>query len=259
MRYTVADNGVPYFQFESIPPERVAHGVFTRAGGISPDPWPGLNFSTTVGDSAANVLHNQRLAHEALGLDADRMINRHLMHTARTWHVSAADIGRPAPHADGAVSREAALSFVMTSADCQTILAYDPIHHLLAAAHAGWRGTVAGMAMSLIHAMQREGSEVAEIRVALGPAIGPCCYEVGDAVVAAAKTWPEGNGWVQRQDNGRFHFDLSAANAAIMRRVGVRHIEQSGLCTACRTDLFYSHRAEPPTTGRFALIAALRP
>lgn len=259
MNYQIAANGVPYFQFETIPADRVTHGIFTRAGGVSPDPWPGLNFSTMVGDSVQNVRQNNDLAHRALDLDPQRMIDRYLQHTARTWHVDEAQLGHVAPHADGAVTRTAGLSFVMTAADCQPLLAYDPERHVLGVAHAGWRGTLGGMALSLIRAMVIEGSDPAAIVVALGPAIGACCYEVGDEVASRARTWPEGASWLHRNARQRYQLDLNAANEAILGHAGVRRIETSPFCTACRTDLFYSHRAEPPTTGRFAMIAALRP
>ncbi len=259
MQQRTAPNGVPYYQFESIPDGRVAHAVFTRHGGVSPAPWAGLNFSITVGDSRENVRRNHDLAHEALGLDPTRMMDRYLMHTSRVWHVGESDLGAAAPFADAAVTRVPDLSFVMTSADCQTILAYDPARHVLGVAHAGWRGTLAGMALSLVQAMEVEGSQAADLRVGLGPAIGPCCYEVGEEVAERARSWPDGEAWLRPGREGRFFFDLDAANEALLRRAGVRSIERAALCTACRTDLFYSHRAEPPTTGRFAMLAALRP
>ncbi|MDQ4078637.1 MAG: peptidoglycan editing factor PgeF [Chloroflexota bacterium] len=258
MRYEIASNGIPFLQFESIPVERVVHGVFTRHGGVSLEPWAGLNFSITVGDSHENVRQNHVLAHEALGLDPARMMDRHLMHTSRTWHADERHLGMDAPLADAAVTRTPYLSFVMTSADCQTILAYDPVRHVLGVAHAGWRGTLDGIALSLVQAMEVESSRARDLRVALGPAIGHCCYEVGPEVAACAAMWPGGEQWVYVGPRGREMLDLAAANESILRRAGVVHIEHSNLCTACRTDLFYSHRAEPPTTGRFALVAALR-
>ncbi len=189
----MAANRIPYFQFETIPCERVAHGVFTRHGGVSPEPWAGLNFSITVGDSRENVRRNNELAHQALGLDPARMMDRYLKHTTAIWHVGERDLGREAPFADGAVTRAAQLSFVMTSADCQGLLAYDPVRHVLGMAHAGWRGTLDGIARSLVQAMVVEGSRAADLRVGLGPAIGACCYEVGPEVEGVARTWPEGD------------------------------------------------------------------
>ncbi|MGH2541889.1 MAG: peptidoglycan editing factor PgeF [Ardenticatenaceae bacterium] len=257
MIYQTAPNGVPYLQFESIPANRVAHGVFTRHGGVSPAPWESLNFSIKVGDSRERVRRFHALGHEALGLNPARMMDRYLLHTSRVWHVSEDDLEVDAPEADAAVTRTPLLSFVMTSADCQTMLAYDPVRHILGAAHAGWRGTLNGIALSLVQAMKVEGSRARDLRMALGPAIGPCCYEVGPEVAARALAWPGGEEWLQPGPRAREMLDLDAANEALLRRAGVRHVERANLCTACRTDLFFSHRAERPVTGRFALVAAL--
>jgi polyphenol oxidase len=254
--YELADNGVPYFRFESIPADRVAHGVFTRHGGVSPTPWSSLNFSITVGDTPENVAQNRVLAHEALALDPARLMDRYIAHTAITWHVDERHLGLTAPHADGVVTRAPNLSLMMTFADCQPLLAYDPARHILGVAHAGWRGTLDGMALSLVRAMEAEGSRPGDLLVGLGPAIGACCYEVGEEVAVQALTWPRGGEWLRPGQNSRPHLDLSAANEAILRAVGVQHIERADLCTACRTDLFFSHRAER-RTGRFALVASL--
>lgn len=257
MIYEVAENEVPYFRFESIPAERVAHGIFTRHGGISPEPWSTLNFSITVGDSPENVGRNRVLAQEALGLDPSRLVDRYIAHTSRTWHVDERHLGVEAPYADGVVTSTPNLSLMMTFADCQPLLVYDPTRHALGIAHAGWRGTLDGMALSLVRAMEAEGSRAPDLMAALGPAIGVCCYEVGEEVAALARTWPEGETWLTPGPNGRAHLNLTAANEAILRHAGVRHIEKADLCTACRTDLFFSHRAERQT-GRFAMLAALR-
>lgn len=255
---SLSPGGLRYLSFESIPTDRVPHGIFTRAGGVSPEPWASLNFSITVGDSSDNVRENTRLAHHALGLDPARQMDRFIAHTTRTWHVGEAQLGESAPHADALLTHTPNLSLTMTFADCQPLLAYDPVRHALAVAHAGWRGTVAGMALSLVRAMEAEGSRAADLRVGLGPAIGPCCYEVGQEVTTQAATWPGGERWLVPGPNGRPHLDMSAANEAILRGAGVVHIERADLCTACHTDRFYSYRAERPVTGRFALIAALR-
>ncbi|MBA3533280.1 MAG: peptidoglycan editing factor PgeF, partial [Ardenticatenales bacterium] len=165
-------------------------------------------------------------------------------------------LGVQPPLADAVVTGTPGLSLLMTFADCQPLLAYDPVRHWLGVAHAGWRGTLAGMALNLVRALEAEGSRAGDLRVALGPAIGPCCYEVGPDVEAQAESWPGGAQWFRRE-SGHLFFDLSAANEAILRQAGVEHIERAELCTACRTDLFFSYRAERPLTGRFALIAAL--
>lgn len=249
----------PYLQFETFPTERLRHGIFTRHGGVSPSPWASLNFSVTVGDSADRVARNSALAHAALGLDPARTADRNIAHTSRIWHVGAKNGRQAAPRSDGAVTGTDDLPLLMTFADCLPILAYDPVQHRLGVAHAGWRGTVDGVALSLVHALRVAGSEAADLLVGLGPAIGPCCYEVGENVAARARAWPAGDRWLRPGRRGRPHFDLAAANEAILRRAGVRQIERAGHCTACRVDLFFSHRGEPPLTGRFALLAALAP
>lgn len=258
MIHETSPAGVRYARFRSIPSERVAHGVFTRHGGISPAPWSSLNFSITVGDSHENVRRNSALAHEALGLDPARQIDRYIAHTTRVWHVSEREVGVDAPPADAVVTATPGISLVMTFADCQPLLLYDPVRHALAVAHAGWRGTVAGMALSLVRAMEAEGSRAGDLRAALGPAIGGCCYEVGAEVAEIAASWPGGDRWLAPAPGDKFLLDMSAANEALLRRAGVTEIERADLCTACHTDLFYSYRAERPVTGRFALIAALR-
>lgn len=258
MIHETASNGVRYLRFKSIPPERVAHGVLTRHGGVSPTPWQNLNFSVTVGDSAQNVRRNSVLAHEALALEPSRQMDRYIVHSTRVWHVDERHLGMKSPPCDALVTRTPKLSLLMTFADCQPILAYCPVQHTLGVAHAGWRGTLAGMALSLVRGMEAEGCHASDLLVGLGPAIGNCCYEVGADVVEDATKWPGGEAWLRPKANGRFLLDLNAANEAILRHAGVKHIEKTRLCTACRTDLFFSYRGERPVTGRFALLASLQ-
>ena len=259
MIHEIGPNGIPYLRFESIPFERVAHGVMTRHGGVSPAPWESLNFSITVGDEYENVRQNSVLAHDALELDVSRQIDRYIAHTNRVWHVDERHLGVEAPYSDAIVTRTANLSLVMTFADCQPLIAYDPVQHILGVAHAGWRGTLAGVALSLVRAMQAEGSQASDLRAGLGPAIGNCCYEVGPDVLDHASSWPDSEAWFLPGKGDRLLLDMNAANESIFRRAGVIHVEKSEQCTACNTDTFFSYRGERPITGRFALIASLRP
>lgn len=258
MIHEIGPNGIPYLRFESIPFERVAHGVMTRHGGVSPAPWESLNFSITVGDEHENVRRNSILAHQALALDPTRQIDRYITHTNRVWHVDERHLGQEAPYSDAIVTRTPNLSLVMTFADCQPLMAYDPVQHILGVAHAGWRGTLAGVALSLVRAMEAEGSQASDLRAGLGPAIGKCCYEVGPDVLDHAINWPDGETWFLPGKGDRLLLDMNAANESIFRRAGVMHIEKSEECTACHTETFFSYRGERPVTGRFALIASLR-
>jgi YfiH family protein len=145
-------------------------------------------------------------------------------------------------------------------ADCTPVLIYDPAHHAIAVIHSGWRGTVQGIVRAAVNAMKEAyGSLPAELVAAIGPSIGPCCYEVGvevEEAVRAAFANPEE--LLPRRLTGRRHFDLWAANRCWLGDEGVRQIEIAELCTACHTADFYSHRAEHGRTGHFGAIMELR-
>lgn len=154
--------------------------------------------------------------------------------------------------ADAVVSNVPGLHFLLTFADCVPLLFIDPVQEVMGAAHAGWRGTAAGMASAVVAALERGfGSRPEDILTAIGPSIGPCCYEVGDDVPASFRCC----GFTPVMCGNRL--DLWESTVLQLERVGVRAIEVAGLCTSCHTDRFFSHRAEGGVTGRFALVAGL--
>jgi len=133
------------------------------------------------------------------------------------------------------------------------------VHHAVGLAHAGWRGVASGVAPATVQAMVAAfGARPVDLWAGIGPAIGPQHYEVGAEVVAAIDaTLPDGEtASIQRE--GRWYVDLPQALEMQLRAVGVRQVEQSGLCTASRTDEWYSHRAEAGRTGRFGVLVMLR-
>jgi hypothetical protein len=111
----------------------------------------------------------------------------------------------------------------------------------------------------MVHAMEEAfGSEPQSLLSAVGPCIGPCCYEVGDAVISAVHdAFADPCALLVDHGEAQVHFDLPAANRRNLQRAGVRQIETAGLCTACHTDLFFSHRAESGRTGRFGAMLML--
>ncbi|RME10651.1 MAG: peptidoglycan editing factor PgeF [Ardenticatenia bacterium] len=246
---------IPAYRFTRL--TRVRHAIFTRHGGVSQPPFDTLNVSWAVGDDEAAVRENVRRLYAALGADAARAVRVRMVHGTRVALVSAADAGKRLPDTDGLITAERGLPLAMTFGDCQPLVLYDPEHHAVGLAHAGWRGTLGGIAFSLVRAMQVAfGARPERLQAFLGPAIGVCCYEVGENVARAARTWPGGDAWLHERD-GRLFFDLSAANRALFQRMGVEVIEEAGLCTACRTDEFFSYRREKPATGRFGVIVEL--
>lgn len=251
---------LPFYIFETLVEAPLQHAVLTRHGGVSRGPYRSLNLSLVVGDDEAAVHENIRRAYTTIGSEPERGVRPWMVHSSRTRAVERRHAGQRMPACDGLVTAAPGLPLVMTSGDCQPILIYDPVHHALALGHAGWRGTLAGIALSLVEALRVNfGSRPRTLRAALGPAIGACCYEVGPEVVARA-AWPGSERWF-RLNGRRPHFDLTAANTDLLLRAGIpaANIEQANLCTGCRTDEFFSYRKEKPVTGRFAVLAMLAP
>ena len=147
---------------------------------------------------------------------------------------------------------------LMRFGDCAPILFFDPVRRVIGMAHAGWRGVVAGSVGATVRTMvERLDCAPADIWAGIGPTIGPCCYEVGSDVVEAVEAACPPGVDVVRRVNGRVHLDLPAAVQAQLRAAGLERIENAGLCTACRVDEFFSHRAEHGCTGRFGIVMGL--
>jgi polyphenol oxidase len=254
-------NNIPLFRFESLPENgRLQHAVFTRQGGVSPAPFDSLNLSVSVADEKARVYTNRRRAYGLYGRDTHTVVHAHLVHGAEVAPVTQADNGTWVEHVDGIVTNEPGCALTMNFADCAPIFLYDPVHHAVGLGHAGWQGAVKDLPGAMARAMQAEfGSNPADLLAAVGPCIGPCCYEVGKPVIGLARQAFSDPDTLLRPSstNGRPHFDLPEANRRNLARAGVRHVEMSGLCTACHTDLFFSHRAERGKTGRFGAILIL--
>ncbi len=256
-------SGIPFLRFESLPDNgRVQHAIFTRQGGVSPAPFASLNLSVSVPDEKERVYANRRRAYGVYGRDTHTVVHAHLVHGRDVACVTQANNGTWLPEVDAILTNQPGCALTMNFADCTPILLYDPVHHAIGLGHAGWQGTVKDLPGAMVAAMQREfGSDPAELIAGVGPCIGPCCYEVGEVVVTAVHAAfpdPETLFLPNLQSpisNPRF--DLPEANRRNLQRAGVRHIELADLCTACRTDLFFSHRAEQGKTGRFGSIFIL--
>ena len=260
---------VPLWRFASLVGNgRFPHAIFTRRGGVSPAPFATLNLSVSVPDEKERVYANRRLAYGVYGRDTDTVVHAHLVHGRDVARVTQADNGTWIPHVDGIITNELGCALTLNFADCAPIFLLDPVQQAIGLGHAGWQGAVKDLPGAMVRAMQREfGSQPADLWAAVGPCIGPCCYEVGEVVITAVQgafVAPETllttqNGKVKSlaTPSVRPHFDLPEANRRNLLRAGVQQIELSGLCTACRTDLFFSHRAEKGKTGRFGTIFVL--
>jgi YfiH family protein len=253
-------NGLVTYSFENLADSGLVHAVFTRLGGVSLGPFSSLNVGNSVGDDPTAVAENHARIYAHLDLESMRIVTPHQVHSNRVVAVSAGDAGQSLSSTDGLVTGTPLIGLLLRFADCQPILLYDPVRHALGLVHAGWRGVAQGIASRAVEAMQEAfGSEPQDLLAGLGPAIGPCCYVVGDNVAAAmGYALPDWQQVMNPLSEGQWRLDLPAANAQHLTSAGVLNIEQADLCTSCHNDLFFSHRADRGRTGRFAVAAYLK-
>ena len=171
----------------------------------------------------------------------------HLLHQVHGVAVHRAPWeGRPT--GDAAVAEAPGLLLGIETADCQPVLLVDPARRAVAAAHAGWRGTAAGVARAALDALVAGGTRPADVIAALGPNIGPCCYEVGPELVEAFG--PGGGAFFRPGRGDRLMLDVRAANVAQLRAAGVGAIHHVSDCTRCEADKYHSYRREGKEGGR---------
>jgi YfiH family protein len=232
-----------------------AHGFTTRAGGVSPPPWDGLNLGGAVGDEPSRVAENWRRLEAGTGL---RFARVRQVHGARVIRADAPC--DPAEEADVVLSAAAGVAACVSIADCVPILLADPESGAVGAVHAGWRGTLAGAAARAVEAMRAEfGAPAERLLAAIGPSIGACCYEVS-ADVAGPFREAFGPAAVRERPGAAPHVDLWAANHAVLAHAGVapERTHVLGACTACDRDRFFSHRRDRGRTGRQVAFIAPR-
>lgn len=265
---------VPLVHFPSLAAfPGLVHAVSTRRGGVSQGPFASLNLGWTVGDDRANVETNTRRLAAALEVRREDFTTTWQVHGNRIVCATESDRGAMIGQADGIITAVPGLPLTQRYGDCTPLLVYDPRRHAIGLAHAGWRGTVVDVAGALVAAMvEAFGSDPQDLSAVIGPAIGPCCYEVGPEVVGVVqRAFAQVDGLLtepsvqtRREDDGsasgpsRLHFDLWEANRRLLAQAGVGHVTVSGVCTRCHRDTYFSHRGDHGRTGRFGAVMMLR-
>jgi polyphenol oxidase len=222
----------------------VAHGFFTRQGGVSGGPYASLNCSLSGGDSADAVLRNRAAAARALGAQPDRLVGLMQVHGQDVVTVTQPWAPGAGPRADAMVTDRPDIALGIITADCTPVLLADARAGVVGAAHAGWRGAVAGVIEATIAAMVRLGAQPASIAAAIGPCIHQQSYEVGadlrDAVLghdaASARCFAAG-----RRDS-RWQFDLPGYCACRLAAAGIHLIATIDADTAADEARFFSYR-----------------
>jgi YfiH family protein len=263
-------DGLRAYRFETFPADRVDTLVSTRDGGVSQGSYASLNLGLHVRDADADVVTNRERFFAAFGQPLAASVWCLQIHADAVHVVGETDLGRGARSLEGVIADTDALvtdrpgvPLCVLLADCVPVALYDPEHHAIGLAHAGWKGTVARISSRTVEVMREAyGSDPAQLIAGIGPSISPDRYEVGENVIAPARE-AYGDAPVLRDlGGGKALFDLWAANALDLEQAGVprARIEISGISTIDSLDEFYSHRFEgsPAThTGRFATVVTL--
>jgi polyphenol oxidase len=186
--------------------------------------------------------------------DAGRLLLLRQVHGAR---VASAPWSEP-PEADAAVADAPGILLGIQTADCLPLLVVDPVRRAVAAAHAGWRGTAQGVAREAVRTLVAQGSRPQQLLAALGPGIGPCCYEVGDELREAFG--PGGQRFFRAGPRGRPQLDVRAANTSQLEEAGLplEAIHQVAECTCCLASRYHSYRRDGPGAGRMVSFVGFR-
>lgn len=254
-------DGLPAYQFEAwLGQSHLVHAIFTRHGGVSRPPYATLNLSRAVGDDPSAVEHNHARIYRALRISRSQVVGSHLMHGAAIRVVTGQENGGAPVAADGLVTAQPGVMLSMRFADCVPILFHDPRRRAVGLVHAGWRGTLQAVASAAVRAMMEQlGCAAHDITAVIGPSIGPCCYEVGSEVVRTLyAALPDMAAALLRREGQRVYLDLWQANQQQLLAAGVGHVYSMALCTACRRDIFFSHRGDGGRTGRFGVVIGYR-
>ncbi len=229
------------------------HGFMGRRGGKSGGLYASLNTSYRVGDDPKVVSQNVCDMKLAVGIHDGRIITMKQVHGDNVVNVEETNI-KEAGESDAMVTRKTDAFLAVLTADCVPILFVVPQKRIVAVAHAGWRGTLAGIAEKLVRKLTEETHLApGEIQAAMGPAIGGCCYEVGaDVVQPMMARWGSLARCSLQETEAKSYLDLRTLNRGILENAGVpsSQIYLLGPCTCCAAEEYFSYRRERRETGR---------
>ena len=246
-------NGVSYLQFPNLVvfPD-LGHGVFTRNGGFSKEPYTSLNVSYGVGDDSEVVEQNRAIV--SMCMDNNELIFARQVHDTGIVIVSGQGMDTPVfPAGDAMISDIDNKMLVIKVADCQSVLIYDPVRKVAANVHSGWRGSIKNVIGCTVSTMkERFNCRSSDLVAGISPSLGPCCAEFVNYDKEIPKEF-------SKYKINSDHFDFWQMSIDQLCNEGVRHanIYSSKICTKCNTSLFFSYRGEK-NTGRFASVIGLK-
>lgn len=236
--------------------KRISHSFLTRKGGVSPSPFVSLNFSAKEGDSWENIQYNERAVGEAFGFSPSSLVTLNQVHGNKVIVIKKTGekaLSKVDFNGDAIITNQRGFALGILTADCLPILIDDPSKGVIGAVHAGWKGTSLRIVQKTLLAMEK-AFEVKpdDVKVALGPSIGPCCYEVDDKVLKPLRK----SLTKEMIPVGKRMLNLAQINRRLLLEVGVKEesIELVNICTSCRKDLFFSYRRDGKTGRQLSFI-----
>lgn len=263
-------DGVGFLTFPTLSAlDFVNHAFSTRIGGVSSDEFKAMNLNFKRGDSPERVTENYKIFCKAAGFDYESLVSSSQDHNTNVRCVTKEDrgIGIYRPHdmesVDALVTNEAGVTLVTHYADCTPLLFADPEKRVIALAHAGWRGTVNKIGEATVDIMQEKyGCDPTDIIAVVGPAIGPCCYEVDTPVFEqfASLTELKPAYFTKSLGHGKYLVDLKETNRRMLMEAGLLsiNITISDVCTRCNSGLLYSHRASKGKRGGLVAMMSIK-
>lgn len=247
----------------------VPHMFSTRHGGISGGVFSSLNFAAGAGevrDTPENIIKNHSLAAGVFGLTERDICRSYQTHSANVEIVGSAHKGTGISKepflqgVDGLVTKEENIILSVRTADCVPVLLYDKKNRVCAAVHAGWRGTLAGIAENAIEKMRSLEAHTDYIAAAIGPCAGACCYEVGGELRESFVNTDKAFGRCFEERGSSIYMDLTAANLLLLMKSGIKweNISAANLCTCCNGGDFFSHRRDGSNRGTMSALIVIK-
>lgn len=244
-------------------------GFTTRMGGVSNEQYFSMNCGLHVGDNDQDVVTNRQILSRSLQFPFDQWTCAEQIHSNQVVIVGEGERGKGAytrsdaiQDTDGLITSKRDVLLTSFYADCVPLFFLAPSNSIIGIAHAGWKGTASNIAFNMLDGFKSHfGVEPSEIKVAIGPSISECCYEVDERVIReiSLNIIGDDKSFYREKESGKYLLDLKKANHILLNEAGVltTNILSSSWCTSCREDMFFSYRKENGKTGRMAAFIGL--
>ena len=263
----IEKDGVQLIQFKNLLKHKnITHCFTTRNGGVSKNEYQSLNLAFNKNDDKKNVYENFKRVSKAVGIDIENMVFSNQVHDNKIKIVNEKDRGKGIIREsdiigiDGLITNAKKVALVTFYADCVPVFLYDPIKNVIGLVHSGWKGTVKEISkVAVIKMNQFFGSNYEDIEVVIGPSIGKCCFEVDQDVFLEFQKEISWSDLYCEKVDFKWYIDLKSIIKKSLMLKGIReeNIFNSGICTKCNKDLFFSHRGDKGKTGTLAAIIEL--